>query len=377
MRFLLLADIHIGSIKDISYVYNVMTNIIDTEIMFKKTDVVVILGDYFHRLFKVNEDYVSLAINVFSYLIRACKKSNTKIRIVYGTESHEMNQYKLFNYHITSMNVDLKVFDTVTEEEIFPGTKVLYVPEEYMFDKHKHYKEYLYSGKKYDYIFGHGVIIDGMPKNISYDNASKTDEKQVPKFKSGEFSKISKVTAFGHYHVKVDLDNVHYVGSLFRDSFGEEEPKGYAVIENEEYKFIENRDAYKFNTYKFDETSSIYNDPEELVNIIRKIKEDNADIINGDNHGKVRIIFKPPFNVDTSFKESVRGLFIGDKNIKYDIKDNSDELLETIKDDIDDEWNFIIDPSMPKLDKVHQFMTMTYDSPMDIKTLEKYIGHII
>lgn len=377
MKILTIADIHIGSIKDVTYVYNVMTDIIDKEIMFQKTDLVVILGDYFHRLFKVNEEYVSLAINIMSYLIRACSKSKTKIRIVYGTESHEMNQYKLFNYHITSTRVDMKVFDTVTEEETLPGTKILYIPEEYMFDKHEHYKDYLYSGKTYDYIFGHGVIVDGMPKNISYDNASKNDEKQVPKFKSGEFSEISKITAFGHYHVKVDMGNVHYVGSLFRDSFGEETAKGYAVIEDGEYKFIENKEAYEFNTYEFNETSSIFNDSDELIKAIKEIKENNKDIINGDKTGKVRIIFKPPVDIDPSFKENLKGLLLGDKNINSIIKETSDELLEAVKDDLDDEWNFIIDSSMPKLDKVHRFMTMTYDDPLSIETLEKYIGHII
>ena len=82
MRFLLFADIHIGSIKDTNYVYTVLTNIIDKELIFNHTDAVFILGDYFDRLFKVNEEYVSLAINVMSYLRRACARSKTKIRII-------------------------------------------------------------------------------------------------------------------------------------------------------------------------------------------------------------------------------------------------------------------------------------------------------
>ena len=140
MRILLMADIHIGSIKDIKYFYNTMKDIIDREIMFKKTDVVVILGDYFDRLFKNNEDFTALAINIMSYLVIACTRNNTKIRIIYGTESHEMNQYRLFNFHLISKNVDMKIFETVTEEEI-DGKKILYVPEEYIDDKSKHYKK--------------------------------------------------------------------------------------------------------------------------------------------------------------------------------------------------------------------------------------------
>lgn len=377
MRILLLADIHIGNIKDISYVYNVMRNIVDKEIMFQKTDLVVILGDYFDRLFKVNEEYVSLAINVMSYIIRACSKSKTKIRIVYGTESHEMNQYKLFNYHITSNDIDMKIIDTVTEEEIFPNVNVLYVPEEYMFDKHDHYKDTLYSGKEYDFIFGHGIIVDGMPKNISYDTASKNEEKQVPIFKSGEFSGITKVTAFGHYHVRNDIDNVHYIGSLFRSSFGEEDPKGYGIIEDGEYKFIENKEAYTYKTYEFNETSKVFYDSNKLIEEINKIKEENKNLFDGIDIGKIKIKFKAPLNLDPSFRENLKGLVFEDKLIIPIIKETSDELLEEVKDEIEDEWDFVIDPSLPNIDKFYQSMIKTYDNPMSMETLKKYLDGII
>lgn len=94
MRILLIADLHIGSIKDIKYFYDTTISIIDEELMKKKTDIVVFLGDYFERLFKNNEDFTALAINIMSYIVLACLRNKTKIRMIYGTESHEMNQYR-------------------------------------------------------------------------------------------------------------------------------------------------------------------------------------------------------------------------------------------------------------------------------------------
>ena len=47
MRVLLLADIHIGAIKDIDYIYHNTIDIIDRELKLHKTDLLVILGDYF------------------------------------------------------------------------------------------------------------------------------------------------------------------------------------------------------------------------------------------------------------------------------------------------------------------------------------------
>jgi hypothetical protein len=41
------------------------------------------------------------------------------------------------------------------------GKLLLYLPEEYIIDQESYYKEYF--NKKYDYIFEHGVIIEGMP----------------------------------------------------------------------------------------------------------------------------------------------------------------------------------------------------------------------
>lgn len=379
MRILLMADIHIGSIKDTAYMYRVLTDIIDKEVNFKQTDLVVILGDYFDRLFKVNEENVSLAINVMTYLIRICLKTKTKIRIIYGTESHEMSQYRLFNYHINSSDIDLKIFDTVTEEETVPGTKILYVPEEYINDKHEHYKDTLYSGKKYDYIFGHGVIIDGMPRTIVFDNASsKSNEKQVPRFKSGELAESAGITVFGHYHCYTDIgNNVYYLGSLFRNAFGEETPKGYGVIEDGIFTFVENKEAYIYKTYEFDTSSDIYSSADSIIKEMDKIRRENPDIFDERKHGKIRVVLKTPSNVDPAFKENLREVLFNDKYIVPSIKESNDDLIEEVKEDIDDEWSFIVDQSLPMIDKIQRFIEKQYGTHMSIKKLTKYLGGVI
>ena len=378
MRILLFADIHIGSIKDITYVYNVMTNIIDEELIYKKTDLVVILGDYFHRLFKVNEEYVSLAINIMSYLIRACKKSKAKLRIVYGTESHEMNQYRLFNYHITSSNIDLKIFDTCTEETI-NGCNILYVPEEYIDDKHEFYKNTLYSNKKYDYIFGHGVIEDGMPRMVTVSNENnKNNEKHVPIFKSGELGSKCKLCIFGHYHKFVEMKNVYYLGSLFRDSFGEEEPKGYGIIEDDKFTFIENKEAYVFKTYEFDPTSDIYLSSQDIINEVKRIKEENKDLFEGEKSGKIRLVFKTPNNLDGTFKDNLKDILLEEKFIVPLIKENNHELSEELKDEIEDEYDFIIDSSLPITDKIFRYINKEYNnSILSMEELKRYLESFI
>ena len=377
MRLLLLADIHIGSIKDSSYVYNVITGIIDKEVCETHTDAVIILGDYFDRLFKVNEDYVALAINTMSYLIRACAKNKTKIRIVYGTESHDMNQYRLFNYHFTSPKVDIKLFNTATEEELFPGVNVLYMPEEYMKDKHEHYKDTLYNDDKhYQFIFGHGMIIEGMPAIISQTrSASNEGEKQVPMFKSKELSMKSDFTAFGHIHTHVDMeDNVHYIGSLFRKSFGEEEDKGYGIWDDGKFTFIVNEAAYTYKTYEFQPDSTIYESADDILKEFDKIKMENQELFNGEKEGKIRVIFHTPENVDPTFHDNLKTIIFNDKLITPLIKESSNEIINEVKDEISDEYGFILDSSMKITDKIHTFIQKQYEFPITLEELEKYIN---
>jgi hypothetical protein len=374
MRILSFGDLHISSIKDTNYIYNVITDIFEKELVFTKTDAVVILGDYFDRLLKANEDSTALAINIMSYLVRACKKNKIKIRLVYGTESHESGQYILFNYHLTEPELDFKIITTVTKEELFPGVNVLYLPEEYMLSKEDHYKDYLYSDNSYDYIFGHGVIAEGMPM-LQFDTKPKSNEKHVPHFKTGELSEISKICLFNHYHCYSDLGNdVYYLGSLFRDSFGEETPKGYGIIENNNFTFIENKEAYVYKTYEFNEDSEVYKNSENLIKEIKRLKYENVEIFKGERFGKIRLKFNIPQNIDVTFKENIRSILFNDKHISLLMKESSTDIISEIQETIDEEYDFILDNSLVITDKIHQYINKKYDSDMSLEELTKYIN---
>jgi DNA repair exonuclease SbcCD nuclease subunit len=373
MRLLILADLHIGAIKEVNYIHNILTDIFDKEIKFNKTDAVIICGDIFHKSLKVNEDYTALTINIMSYLVDLCKDNNTKIRIIYGTESHEANQMHLFNYHSHGSHVDFRIIDRVCTEELFPNVNVLYVPEEYVESKEEYYKDFLYSGNKYDYIFGHGVIIEGMPMS-QFDISAKSNEKKVPHFKSKELSDIAKIVVYGHWHSHCNMgNNCYYLGSLFRDSFGEETPKGYGIIEDDKFKFIENKEAYIYKTYTYEENSDIYKDTNNLINEIKKIKEENIEIFNNEKFGKIRIIFKMPLNIDITFKEKLRTLLFNDKIICPLIKESS-ELISEIENEVEEEYDFILDNSLNTIDKIHRYINKVYEHQFTMEELSHYIN---
>lgn len=370
MRILLLADIHIGSITDTNYVYSVMTGIIDKEIISTKTDAVVILGDYFDRLFKANEEYVGLAVNIMSYLVMACKRNDTKIRIIYGTESHEMNQYKIFNHHFRSKDIDMKLFTTVTEENLC-GVDVLYVPEEYMKDKEEFYKDTIYSGKHYKYIFGHGMIREGL-QNSQFIKQDTSGEAKVPFFNSQELSSIADIIVFGHIHIGYDCGNIHYIGSLFRDSFGEEKEKRYGIIEDDEITFVENKKAYIYDTFEFFENSDIYKSPDNLVKHINDIKENYNELLSGEQQGKIRLIFYPPVDADPSFFDTLKSILFNDKIFKSVVKEVERTLVEE-DDIIEDKYEFVLDKVLKPEDKIYKLIDLNNEEHMTFQELEDYI----
>ena len=57
-------------------------------------------------------------------LIDAIKPFGAKLRIVYGTESHECNQYDVLS--MMSLYDDIRIIKTVETEELLPGLNILY-----------------------------------------------------------------------------------------------------------------------------------------------------------------------------------------------------------------------------------------------------------
>lgn len=369
-RILLFADLHIGSIKNIPYVYNTITNIFDKEIQLRKIDAVIFLGDYFHQLFKCNSEYIRLAINIMSYLMLLCRRKNIKVRMIYGTESHDSDQYGIFSFFEKCSDFDFKVITTAQAENLFFNCKVLYLPEEYVYDKNEYYGKLLKD--RYDYIFGHGVIQEGMPMFKS----PITKEKGVPVFKSAELGRISKVCVFGHQHIYTDMgDNVYYLGSLFRNSFGEDQAKGYGIIEDDQLTFIENTDVYTYKTYVYDKDSSIYKDQNAFTREFLRLKLKHKSIFDGTTPGKIRLVFHLPDQFDSAFKEKIKSVVLNENCIVAVFKDEFECKDMGIKENTT-EYDYVLDDSLQVEDKIHKYINKHYDYDLPLDSIGDYIRNI-
>jgi len=189
-----------------------------------KIDTVCLAGDYFEK--RLNADSFSYKWGI-SKLGELSTLVNNLI-ILRGTFSHDHDSLDIISTISQFWPSKTNIVYAKTKEVIeLEGKKILLLPEEYPEDPEEYYKEVL--NDNYDYIFGHGDI-QGAVLHSGIDNRRLKGFR----FSPTRFSSISKQTVFGHIHKHQFLaDNVSYPGSLARNKYGEEEDKGFLVIDCE------------------------------------------------------------------------------------------------------------------------------------------------
>lgn len=361
MKIAFCADIHIGASN---------TNLSELlgcfEDMLTQSDLLVIGGDILDAKFQASSEYITILLELFDFITAIARSQKKKVRLIYGTQSHDgYPQLQVLNPYTVLM--DFKIIQSVSEETI-DGYKILYIPEEIILYKSTYYASTLYSGKKYDYIFGHGVIAEGMPmvKEIPDD---KKKMKSVPVFKTGELKQAAKYqVCFGHYHRNWVLDNVSYVGSLSRFKHGEPEDKGWYLIDRSNIEFHKNPWCPIYTEYRINCSDYDINDFQTFImNKIQKFKNDSND------RDKLKFSFTLNRSSENAigYLDIIRTLCRGD-NISYSIKDNNDLILQ--ENNIETEYDYILDQNIPIHDKIIRYNDSEFDGSLDIDLLKSYLS---
>lgn len=277
----IISDIHFGVIDDIRLIHELNDVFINELNKMEKLDYIIFNGDYYDTKLFLNSRTSDIAFNFMVKIIDIAKIKRSKIRIIYGTESHDSNQYNIFNIYENNPDIDFRVIYTVEEEELFPNFYVLYLPEEYMKNKKDFYKDYFSNKNKYNYIFGHGIIKEAMSNIVRNIETKDSSRPKVPIFNTSELDYICKgLCFFGHYHINTNInDKFFYVGSFTRWCFGEEEPKGFYITtyndKNDKYKFkfIQNYMAKIYRQFEYGYNSDIFISEKYLIKEMNRIDE--------------------------------------------------------------------------------------------------------
>lgn len=372
-KLLVIGDIHFGYYpaellyKEFKLVINNIT---------KDIDVVFIAGDYFDTKLSLSSKHSIYAIKTFCDILDKCEQTNTKLRMIRGTASHDPeNQLVNLSSIAKSSKVDFKLYLTVGEEELFPDFNVLYVPEEYMENKDEYYKEFF--NKKYQCIIGHGMF-----EETNYVTNKTLNMKKYPVFNSAFIEKICDgPIIFGHIHKSQKIRNrIMYTGSFTRSRYGEEEDKGFIISTYEtennstDFKFIVNDKATKFDTVSILDTSEIFS---LLLNEqIQFIKE----MISTYKKDKLRIKINIPKTYDNTkvFIDSVTTVFGNMENVDIIIMDNTkEETKQKTKEIVDKlmlKYNFIFDKSISYEEKIQQFIYNKKGEKIDLENIRKIIN---
>ena len=309
---LTVGDIHFGYYNP-ELLYKEFQLILQT-INERDIDCVVIAGDYYDTKLNMSSAHAVYSVKAFSDLIKLCEEKNIKIRQIKGTNSHDPdNQLKNLAQIANSSKCDYKLFLTVDEEELFPGFKVLYIPEEYMDDKDSYYS--LYFKNNYQAIFGHGMFEE---TNFSSNTKFKTMRK-YPIFNSRDMESICEgPIVFGHIHTPQRIRNrIQYTGSLVRSRFGEEESKGFYIAsfdtesKETEFEFIENETTMKYDTIEIKPDNKVFSmfineQMNYFKDLVEKYKRDYL---------RIKIFLPDDYTNSTAFIDSMNVMFNQNKNV--------------------------------------------------------------
>lgn len=370
---IVLADIHFGVIDAVK-LYKELSGIVTEFLRSKESlDVIFIAGDFFDHILYLNEAHAKYASMFMDDLLREAKRLGAKMRLIYGTESHECDQYSIFTSKFLNSPIDVRVIKTVEEEELFDNYDVLYLPEEYIYNKHDYYSKYLTGENYYRLIIGHGVIQELM-STVSFHikKATKTSKRaKVPVFTSEELmDSCGAHIYFGHYHVNSEIGGINssisYVGSFTRWQFGEERSKGFYYFEDHwgndfESEFIENTlaDTYTTITYGYDNPA--FSSDNNLTDELSKIEKLDSQ------YDHLRVLFNLPEDYQNAEATAtmIRDRFKNNKSIKVDItngyvdkskKINKEYLNESLK-----KYGMIFDKNLPVEEKAHQFIQKKFE----------------
>lgn len=276
-----IADVHIGAVPTKVLRTELYKVFVPKLLKMPKLDIIAVSGDLLDHKLSFNSEDSKFAIELVQTILKVAKKKGAKVRILKGTKNHDLNQLNNFIYLESNPNYDFKIINTVSDEEIFPKVKALYLPEEYMDDPEKYYADFF--SKKYDLCFFHGTF-----KHVGFHNESQESERPLKNAPVFEYEKMKDIVRGpiigGHIHnADPYKDKIYYTRSFSRWCFGEEGDKGFRIFKYDSNSgkynvgFVKNPLARTYNTLDInelfkDKTKTI----DEKIAIIEATKRDEG-----------------------------------------------------------------------------------------------------
>lgn len=314
-------------------------------------DVIHINGDFFDRNLSVNEPGAILGMQFFFDIRNLCIRKKIKLRVVHGTDGHERQQTEMFK-SFSSNHLDMKIFNTVTDEELFPGFRVLYMPEEYPLDANEYYKEW--KTKEYNAIMGHGMW-DFVAVQSVIEQGDRTNVKTCPVLKYDEWAPTIPhgMAIFGHIHARqVYKKKIYYPGSFTAWDFCDISDKGFAV--------------YTYDTEKKYYNVNLITNQRSPKYLVKKLNKLGLDLEHLDFDELKRIVKEEASKVDffrlevdavpLEAQEVLKKLFKDESNISVKFNTPKKTLEHTRTDDIYTKYDYLFNDTLKIEDNIMRYI---------------------
>ena len=345
--------------------------------MRSKIDLIVFCGDYFDYKLSLNSKAALLAVQWMYEVVRVAKKSDVKkIRVIKGTEDHDNNQLEVFR-ELETEDEFFKIFVENTVEETLPSLKCIYCPDENINwkDYEERYMTNLMSTP--DIGFFHGSFDIVLP-DIVVQQSEETSARSVVYNFSTLAHLIKGPLISAHWHDPFDEEPLHYIGSYDAWEHGEQNIKGFAVIDYNTsdngyhyHRFI-NPLAIEYRTIYCD--SRILNESDDYTKLIDQVKQLKVKVPGIMIRILLTISDDNPKTHD--YIDAVRHAFINDRTIKIVIKDMIKRAArKKAKEEVSktsDEYSFVFE-KIPITQKIQEYILVRHGKELSIDLISKYL----
>lgn len=345
-------------------------------------DIIVICGDYFDTRMMLGSSSAIAALEWMDDLLRLAKeKGVNKVRLFKGTKEHDNNQLAALKRY--DDGDFFRIFEINTVEETLPGLKVIYCPEENMLHEEyvQLYADNILSNPDIGFFHGNWDII--MP-TVALKNISNTTLVYEYAFWD---SFIKGPMISGHWHDGCIADKLHYIGTPDRWSFGEDEPKGFAMIAVDTddmsyyYKKIINPNSpvYISQIVSTEQFSTI----EEYQLLMQGIDERIKEIKSTGKKVKVSIIIHidDDKSSNNDLISHVRNHYLNSKTVKIVVKNKLQKKRKKEEQkqhaELSEKFKFINDPTMSQSKIIQQYIIEKKGREIELDKIESIISKYI
>lgn len=276
MRVVCINDIHLGHPQIGAPIMRTNFNKLLYPQLNDDIDILFVGGDFFDSQLSLNSVAGYETACIIDELKTLAAKHNFIIRVLRGTFSHDRHQNQFFLTNTTESVINgealVKVFSSITVEHIASlNINVLYIPDDLPYDDCTDAIETALLDNHVttvDIVVNHGYFDHLLPPNMPHKPSNMLTKSFMNRICHGFIIN-------GHIHNRNVYGNILNGGSFERLNHGEEQPKGFNVIDYDVSKrsfssnFIHNIYTTLFLTYDLTE----FPDEQEFVKWTNRILE--------------------------------------------------------------------------------------------------------